>query len=88
MLKSMTGFGRAAAETDGMLWTIEIASVNSRFLDVQARFPRSLAGAAVSGRTSAGMAVVMIQSYPLIRPSATFSFRPQRVLMEKGCVDA
>lgn len=54
MLKSMTGFGRAAAETDGMLWTIEIASVNSRFLDVQARFPRSLAGAEFAIRKRVG----------------------------------
>jgi uncharacterized protein (TIGR00255 family) len=44
MLKSMTGFGRATAEADGMQWTIEVASVNSRFLDVGARLPRALAG--------------------------------------------
>jgi uncharacterized protein (TIGR00255 family) len=44
MLKSMTGFGRAMTEADGMQWTIEVASVNSRFLDVAARLPRALAG--------------------------------------------
>lgn len=44
MLKSMTGFGRAATEAEGMLWTIEISSVNSRFLEVQTRLPRLLAG--------------------------------------------
>ena len=54
MLKSMTGFGRATTEADGMLWTIEIASVNSRFLDVQARFPRSLAGAEFAIRKRVG----------------------------------
>jgi uncharacterized protein (TIGR00255 family) len=45
MLKSMTGFGRAAADADGVLWTVEVSSVNSRFLDVQVRLPRILAGA-------------------------------------------
>lgn len=40
----MTGFGRAVVESDGMLWTIEVQSVNSRFLDVQVRLPRALAG--------------------------------------------
>ena len=54
MLKSMTGFGRATTEADGMLWTIEVASVNSRFLDVQARFPRSLAGAEFAIRKRVG----------------------------------
>jgi uncharacterized protein (TIGR00255 family) len=54
MLKSMTGFGRATAEADGMLWTIEVSSVNSRFLDVQARFPRSLAGAEFAIRKRVG----------------------------------
>lgn len=54
MLKSMTGFGRATAEADGMLWTIEVSSVNSRFLDVQARFPRSLAGAEFAIRRRVG----------------------------------
>jgi len=50
----MTGFGRATAEASGMLWTIEVASVNSRFLDVQARFPRSLAGAEFAIRRRVG----------------------------------
>ena len=44
MLRSMTGFGRAVVESDGMLWTIEVQSVNSRFLDVQVRLPRALTG--------------------------------------------
>jgi uncharacterized protein (TIGR00255 family) len=54
MLKSMTGFGRATATCEGMLWTIEIASVNSRFLDVSARFPRSLAAAEFAIRKRVG----------------------------------
>jgi uncharacterized protein (TIGR00255 family) len=54
MLKSMTGFGRATAEADGMLWTLEVTSVNSRFLDVGARLPRALAGAEFALRKRIG----------------------------------
>lgn len=53
MLKSMTGFGQSQVEADGILWTIEIASVNSRFLDVQLRLPRTLAGTEFSLRKRA-----------------------------------
>ena len=50
MLKSMTGFGQATVQADGILWTIELSSVNSRFLDVQLRLPRALAGTEFSLR--------------------------------------
>lgn len=39
---SMTGFGRAEAETDGRKITIEIKTVNHRFLDINIRIPRTL----------------------------------------------
>ncbi len=39
---SMTGYGRAAAELDGRQLTIEIKSVNHRFLDISFRMPRNL----------------------------------------------
>lgn len=38
----MTGFGRAEAETDGRKITIEIKTVNHRFLDINIRIPRTL----------------------------------------------
>ena len=41
-MNSMTGFGRALAERDGRELTIELKSVNHRFLDVGMRLPRSL----------------------------------------------
>jgi uncharacterized protein (TIGR00255 family) len=50
----MTGFGRATTEADGMLWTIELTSVNSRFLDVQLRLPRTLAGTEFALRKRTG----------------------------------
>lgn len=40
MTRSMTGFGRAAAEQNGRTITVEIKSVNNRFLDCSVRLPR------------------------------------------------
>ena len=39
---SMTGFGRGVCEIDGREMTIELKSVNHRFLDVSMRMPRSM----------------------------------------------
>ncbi len=41
-MNSMTGYGRGAIERDGRQLTIEIRSVNHRFLDLSLRMPRSL----------------------------------------------
>jgi uncharacterized protein (TIGR00255 family) len=41
-LKSMTGYGRAEASDDTRTITVEIKSVNNRFLDFQCRAPREL----------------------------------------------
>lgn len=54
MMKSMTGFGRATVEAEGMLWTVEVTSVNSRFLEVQARLPRLLSGIEFAARKAIG----------------------------------
>ena len=40
MLKSMTGFGRAVAETDGYVITVELKSVNHRYFEFSSRVPR------------------------------------------------
>ena len=42
MARSMTGFGRAALSVDGRELTLELKSVNHRFLDISFRMPRSL----------------------------------------------
>lgn len=42
MLKSMTGFGRASFENENKSYTIEVKSVNHRYLDINIRMPRSL----------------------------------------------
>jgi len=42
MIASMTGFGRGEASSGGLTVSIELRTVNNRFLDVAARLPRSL----------------------------------------------
>lgn len=39
MVSSMTGFGQAAAEVNGVLYTVEIRSLNNRYLKTQLRLP-------------------------------------------------
>ena len=39
---SMTGYGRASREIDGRQMTVELKSVNHRFLDLSFRMPRNL----------------------------------------------
>lgn len=41
MIKSMTGYGSAKGTVDGLEITIEMKSVNNRFLDTSVRMPRS-----------------------------------------------
>ena len=42
MIESMTGFGSASLLTDKFTIEVEIKSINSRFLDIAVRLPRSL----------------------------------------------
>ncbi len=42
--RSMTGFGRGEACVDGRTWTVEIKTVNHRFLDQRIGLPRSISG--------------------------------------------
>ena len=39
-MKSMTGFGSGTATKDGITCTVEIKSVNARFLDLFIRSPK------------------------------------------------
>jgi len=41
MLKSMTGFGNATQEADGLTVTAELKTLNSKFLDIHCRLPKS-----------------------------------------------
>jgi uncharacterized protein (TIGR00255 family) len=42
MIISMTGFGRSELTRDGLTVTVELRSVNNRFLEVSSRIPREL----------------------------------------------
>ncbi len=41
-MRSMTGFGRAEVEQEGRKLTVELKTVNHRFLDINIRMPRTL----------------------------------------------
>ena len=41
-MRSMTGYGRASLERDGRELTLELKTVNHRFLDLNIRLPRAL----------------------------------------------
>lgn len=42
MITSMTGFGRGEASSDGISVTVELKTVNSRYLDISFRMPQSI----------------------------------------------
>ncbi|MCB2210601.1 YicC family protein [bacterium] len=42
MIRSLTAFGRAEVEDDGLRYSVEVRSVNNRFLDISTRLPRTL----------------------------------------------
>ena len=40
MAKSMTGFGRAKADQQDMEFTVEVKTLNHRYLDINMRLPK------------------------------------------------
>jgi uncharacterized protein (TIGR00255 family) len=42
MIRSMTGYGQGAAEAPGLKVTVELRSVNNRFVDLKLRLPDDL----------------------------------------------
>jgi uncharacterized protein (TIGR00255 family) len=51
MVKSMTGFGQATKETPELTVQAEVRSLNSKFLDLNLRLPKSLADKEIEIRT-------------------------------------
>ncbi len=43
-MKSMTGYGKGVIEADGRTLTIELKSVNNRYLDINSRLPKAMSG--------------------------------------------
>ena len=66
VVKSMTGYGRAVETVNGREFTVELRSVNNRYLDCAVKLPRSLTFAeeavkqAVKGTISRGKVDVFI----------------------------
>ena len=66
MVKSMTGYGRAVETVNGREFTVELRSVNNRYLDCTVKLPRALSFAedavkqAVKGAISRGKVYVFI----------------------------
>ena len=66
MVKSMTGYGRAVETVNGREFTVELRSVNNRYLDCAVKLPRALSFAedavkqAVKGAISRGKVDVFI----------------------------
>ena len=52
MVSSMTGFGRGRAAQDGREMTVELKSVNHRYLDLSFRMPRHISFAEDTLRTA------------------------------------
>ena len=42
MIKSMTGYGGAKGSAEGLSVSIELKSVNNRYLDVSVKLPRTM----------------------------------------------
>jgi uncharacterized protein (TIGR00255 family) len=67
MIRSMTGFGDAAAQAEGAHYSVEIRSVNNRYFKSQIRLPDELQGleaeidAAVVKRLSRGSIIVTVR---------------------------
>jgi len=84
---SMTGYGRAMCETDGRQLTIELKSVNHRFLDLSFRMPRNLmfledeARKAIGARLARGH-VDVFMTYRNLRSDA------RTVTVDKALYDA
>ncbi len=70
MIRSMTGFGTAAAEADGCRFSIEVKSVNNRFFKASVRLPDELSTlestfeAALSKRLARGSVTVLVRFTP------------------------
>ena len=56
-MRSMTGYGRRQASRDGREMTVEVKTVNHRFLDISCRLPRALSFAEDAVRKQIGAAL-------------------------------
>jgi uncharacterized protein (TIGR00255 family) len=77
VIRSMTGYGHAVLDAEGVPFEIEIRTVNHRHLDVRARLPRGLAGfesdlrAQVAERLVRGKVDASMRALPGATPAET-----------------
>ena len=70
MIRSMTGFGSAAAEAEGCRFSVEVKSVNNRFFKATVRLPEELSTleteleTAVAKRLGRGSVMVLVRFVP------------------------
>jgi uncharacterized protein (TIGR00255 family) len=85
MIRSMTGYGRALVEQNGKQLTVEIWSVNHRYLDVSVRLPKSLLSLepavrkAVQAGVDRGKVTLTVGSEELDRTSGSLRLDGARV---------
>ena len=86
MIMSMTGYGAAEGEFNGMKLTAELKSVNNRYLDTSVRLPRSFlfAEEALKGVVSAGVTRGKVDVFISVDSTGadTFSIVVNRPLLE------
>ena len=72
MIKSMTGYGRAVETVNGREFTVELRSVNNRYLDCSVRLPRMLSFAedAVKQAVKASVSRGKVDVYITVRSEA------------------
>ena len=82
MIKSMTGYGRAVQTVNGREYTVELRSVNNRYLDCSVRLPRMLSFAeeavkqAVKAAVSRGKVDVFISLRSEVEEDVTVRLNP------------
>ena len=72
MVKSMTGYGRAVETVNGREFTVELRSVNNRYLDCTVKLPRSFSFAeeAVKGAVKAAVSRGKVDVFITVRSEA------------------
>ena len=94
MIKSMTGYGSAKGTVEGLNITVELKSVNNRFLDASVRMPRSFlfaedaVKAAVQKHIGRGKVDVFVTVDSASAGDMTVSRFPDVLCVEKKDLDA
>lgn len=80
LIASMTGFGKASRQSDTLLLEVEVKSVNSRFLDLSFKLPRSYSQfeialrELVSSRLARGRVELVVRRQPVAEQACAVEF--------------